>query len=124
MDFDDDAERARDPFGPPAANVPVSCLHCGEEYDSWRIEWRILQDAEGRRHGSWCCPIPGCDGKGFGFDILPTDPNYRDEHGGWVEFDDDDEDFDDDEQKFVDDEGQIDFGRERFKPSEDDEVPF
>lgn len=71
-----------DPFGPPAISAMVGCLHCGQEYDSYRIEWRILDTANGP-HGFWCCPIPGCDGRGFGFDILPTDPDYRDEHGGW-----------------------------------------
>ena len=79
-----------DPFGPPAVNTEVGCLHCGEVYDSYRIEWREGTDADGKPWGFWCCPIPGCDGKGFGFDILPTDPNYRDENGGW--FDDDGED--------------------------------
>ena len=31
-------------------------------------------------------PHPGCDGKGFGFDIFPLDPDYRDENGDemWV----------------------------------------
>src|SRR5438552_1727941 len=30
-----------------------------------------LRDVE----GFWCCPVPGCSGTGFGFDILPVDPN-------------------------------------------------
>ena len=47
------------------------------------------EDQGGRKHGFWCCPTPGCDGKGFGFDILPTDPTYQDENGGWINFDDD-----------------------------------
>ena len=29
-----------DPFGPPAIPTLVGCLHCGEEYESYRIEWR------------------------------------------------------------------------------------
>jgi hypothetical protein len=85
----------RDPFRPPAIPTLVGCIHCGQEYDSYRIEWRIEPDAEGRPHGWWCCPIPGCDGKGFGFDILPVDPNYQDERGGWIH---DDEDIEDDEE--------------------------
>jgi hypothetical protein len=85
----------RDPFRPPAIPTLVGCIHCGQEYDSYRIEWRIEPDAEGHPHGWWCCPIPGCDGKGFGFDILPVDPNYQDERGGWVH---DDEDIEDDEE--------------------------
>ena len=80
---------AGDPFGPPAISTLVGCLHCGEEYDSYRIEWRVTQDADGTPHGFWCCPIPGCDGKGFGFDIFPVDPDYRDENGErmWIEDD-------------------------------------
>lgn len=76
-----------DPFGPPPISTLVCCLHCGREYDSYRIEWR----AEPGKRGFWCCPIPGCDGIGFGFDILPVDPDYQDEHGGWV-YDDDSDD--------------------------------
>ena len=68
-----------DPFGPPETPTEVSCLHCGETYDSYLIEWRIEEDAEGKPHGFWCCPTPGCDGKGFGFDIFPTDPEYQDD---------------------------------------------
>jgi len=73
-----------DPFGPPEVSVEVQCLHCGETYDSYLIEWRVHPDADGKPHGFWCCPTPGCGGMGFGFDILPTDPEYRDERGGWV----------------------------------------
>ncbi len=97
-------DSASDPFAPPAVSTEVCCIHCGETYDSWQIEWRIEKTPRGDEHGFWCCPIPGCDGKGFGFDILPTDPNYRDENGGWVQFDDDDEDLDDEEWLDEDDE--------------------
>jgi hypothetical protein len=91
-----------DPFRPPAIPTLVGCIHCGQEYDSYRIEWRIEPDSEGRPHGWWCCPIPGCDGKGFGFDILPVDPNYQDERGGWVHDDEESED-DDDVPEEIDD---------------------
>ena len=80
-----------DPFGPPAVPTLVACLHCGQEYDSYLIEWRIEQTPSGP-HGFWCCPMPGCGGVGFGFDILPVDPNYQDERGGWVHDDESDED--------------------------------
>jgi hypothetical protein len=86
-----------DPFRPPEVPTQVECLHCGEEYDSYLIEWREETDENGQVRGFWCCPTPGCDGIGFGFDILPTDPNYRDERGGWVSFDEDEED---DEEEF------------------------
>jgi hypothetical protein len=89
-------DRESDPFRPPEVPTKVACLHCGREYDSHLIEWREEPDENGRPAGFWCCPTPGCDGKGFGFDILPTDPEYRDERGGWVCCDDD---CDDDEEE-------------------------
>jgi hypothetical protein len=79
-----------DPFKPPAIPIEVKCVHCGREYDSYLIEWRVETDIDGTQCGFWCCPTPGCEGHGFGFDILPTDPEYRDENGGWV-WDDEDE---------------------------------
>jgi hypothetical protein len=87
-----------DPFGPPAVSIVVHCIHCGEEYESDRIEWRIECDSDGTEHGFWCCPISGCDGMGFGFDIFPVDPEYRDENGElmWHSDDEDDDDEDDD----------------------------
>ncbi len=87
-----------DPFRPPEIPVEVGCLHCGETYDSFLIEWREEQSTDGSPQGFWCCPTPGCGGVGFGFDILPTDPNYRDERGGWVCFDDEDEDYDEEDE--------------------------
>jgi hypothetical protein len=90
--FDADA----DPFKPPAVSTEVACLHCGQEYGSYLIEWRVVTTVDGSEHGFWCCPTPDCDGKGFGFDLLPLDPEYQDENGGWVvdeEAADDDSDF-------------------------------
>lgn len=80
---------SNDPFGPPHIPTDVCCLHCGEEYQSYLIEWRVDTDEKGH----WCCPTDGCSGAGFGFDILPTDPAWRSEDGqsGWRLFDDDDE---------------------------------
>lgn len=80
-----------DPFRPPAISTLVGCIHCGEEYDSYRIEWRVETDSNGRPMGFWCCPMPGCDGRGFGFDIFPVDPEYRDENGERMWVDDDEE---------------------------------
>lgn len=84
-----------DPFRPPVIPTEVRCLHCGKEYQSYLIEW-VEQDADGEAEGFWCCPTPGCSGKGFGFDLLPTDPEYVGEDGqsGWF-LDDSDEDEDD-----------------------------
>ena len=84
-----------DPFRPPALSTLVGCLHCGEEYDSYRIEWRVESDRDGRPHGFWGCPIENCDGKGFGFDIFPVDPDYRDENGDKMWTDDQEESDDD-----------------------------
>lgn len=86
-----------DPFRPPAIPTEVHCIHCGEEYESYLIEWRLEKSHDGTERGFWCCPIQGCDGKGFGFDILPTDPEYVSEDGSMMWVDDDDEEFDDDE---------------------------
>jgi hypothetical protein len=97
MMTDNPLDPTGDPFGPPEVSVEVECLHCGQQYDSYLIEWRIQTDVEGKQHGFWCCPTPGCGGMGFGFDILPTDPNYRDERGGWVYCDDEDEEYDEDD---------------------------
>ena len=69
-----------DPFKPPAVPIEVHCLHCNRDYESYLIHWVEEQYAGGKR-GFWCCPTPGCDGKGFGFDIFPTDLEYRDEEG-------------------------------------------
>ena len=89
----------RDVFKPPAISTLVSCLHCGEVYESFLIEWRIDTNAKGRPHGFFCCPTEGCDGRGFGFDIFPIDPDWTNENGErmWV---------DDDEDEVYDDEGE------------------
>ena len=91
-----------DPFKPPAIPTEVACLHCGREYDSYLIEWRVETLHDGSQHGFWCCPTPGCDGRGFGFDILPTDPEYQDERGGWVMDDEEEEEDGDDEEEDFD----------------------
>lgn len=75
------ADSQSDPFKPPVISTIVHCLHCGQEYDSYRIEYRILTARDGERCGFWCCPIEGCDGRGFGFDVFPVDPEYRDDDG-------------------------------------------
>lgn len=100
----DDLDPNADPFHPPTISTLVHCIHCNEEYDSYRIEWRESVNEQGQRQGFWCCPIPGCDGLGFGFDIFPVDPEFQDERGRMVFFDDeddwDDESLDDDEMPF------------------------
>ena len=119
-----------DPFRPPEVPTEVHCLHCGQEYESYLIEWREETDREGKIQGFWCCPIPGCDGMGFGFDLLPTDPEYRDEHGGWVSDDEPDEEesveFDEQAEKPADPRTRSsNNGSDRGRDNGwDDEVPF
>lgn len=105
-----------DPFKPPATSTVVSCLHCGQEYDSFRIEWRIDQSADGKPHGFWCCQIPGCDGKGFGFDIFPVDPDFHDERGGWF--------FDDEAGDDSEDGSSAENLQSKSDPGGDHEVPW
>ncbi len=112
-----------DPFGPPAISTLVHCIHCGEEYDSYRIEWQVKTCHDGERRGFWRCPMPGCDGAGFGFDILPVDPDYCDENGNRMwSFDDDDEDEDEEDYD------ELLFGEESADPIEvdrrDEDIPF
>jgi hypothetical protein len=137
---DNPLDPAGDPFGPPEVSVEVECLHCGQQYQSHLIEWRIETDAGGNLHGFWCCPMPGCGGTGFGFDILPTDPNYRDERGGWVHCDDEYDEDDFDEENFAEDDvaedctsdGPIDrtrpsgngHGKPKIVEDGNDDVPF
>jgi hypothetical protein len=112
-----------DPFRPPALSTIVHCLHCGEEYDSYRIEWRVLTDGSGRAHGFWCCPIEGCDGCGFGCDIFPIDPEYRDENGDKMWTDDDDEG-DDGTDEEPDSSAGSSNGSGRVEPEDGDSLPW
>ena len=118
----------RDPFRPPTVPVIVHCLHCDQEYESYLIHW--VEDAiESDSPGFWCCPTPGCDGKGFGFDIFPIDPDYRDEHGNlmWME-DDDDEEYDEvdervDREREAED-WEVDTGRQPPVEDAEDDIPW
>ena len=80
-------EALRDSFRPPDEPVRVECIHCGHEYSSDEIVWRRYPDGK----GFWCCPIEGCDGKGFTFDIFPV--------GAWEDDEYDEEEFDADEEE-------------------------
>ena len=97
----DTSPGADDCFHPPPIPIEVGCLHCGEAYDSYLIHW--VEDDTFENGGYWACPTPGCDGKGFCFDIWPTDPEWRDENGEKVWFDD--VDCEDDESLDFDDVG-------------------
>lgn len=95
MSEDQPPTRDTDLFAPPAIPTLVGCLHCHEEYESYLIEWRVERNSSGQIEGIWRCPTPGCDAIGFGFDILPCDPTYQDEHGGWIQNDEAEDEFDD-----------------------------
>lgn len=71
----------QDSCRPPTSATPVKCQRCGQEYESSRIEARLEGAADGRP--LWCCPIPGCNGRGFGFNILPVNRHYHNEEGDW-----------------------------------------
>ena len=75
-------EAMDDCFRPPDEPCQVQCLHCGHQYSSADIVWRETADG-----GFWSCPIDGCGGAGFQFDIHPIDSTL------WS----DEEDFDEDE---------------------------
>lgn len=87
-----------DPMGPPKVPCEVECVHCGNHYLSSEIRWR--PDPNGPDGGWWVCPIDGCDGAGFCFDIFPTDPAVARQFGVemWTDDDEDDE-FDDDDDE-------------------------
>lgn len=84
-----------DCFKPPAIPTLVHCLHCGEEYESYLMYWETGVDARGKPDGFWCCGTDGCDGRGFGFDVFPIDPDYVGEDGRRMSWSDDDEAEDD-----------------------------
>ena len=75
-----------------------------------------LTKPDGSKLGFWCCPTPGCDGKGFGFDIFPTDPNYDDGNLSFISDDDDDE-HDDEGDDYFEDEAERDVDATRRIPA-------
>ena len=80
-----------DPFAPPDQPCECYCLHCRRTFMSTGIWFqRIRNAAPGQLDGFWMCPTPNCDGKGFTFDIFPTDPAHP-ANEGWTACDDDDE---------------------------------
>jgi len=122
----------RDPFRPPTISVMVHCIHCHQEFDSYLIQW-VEEEFEGEKEGFWCCPMKGCDGKGFGFDIFPVDPEYRDEDGQLMWCDDDEEGELDDDEDFDEYDAAVDdiqdWGNSRMPempeiPVDDEELPW
>jgi hypothetical protein len=97
----DTAPGANDCFRPPEIPTQVYCLHCHSEFDSYLMQW--VEDATYGNGGYWACPTPGCDGKGFTFDVWPTDPEWTDEEGNKVAFLDDRPDTEEDQFAAADD---------------------
>ncbi len=91
------SDQQHDVFGPPPEAIEVHCLHCDHSYMSDLII--AIQAADGSIH--YACPVPNCDGMGFGFDIHPTDPTWCSEEMGYFQSWDDDEE----EGDFLDDDG-------------------
>jgi hypothetical protein len=80
-------EALEDHMKPPKESILVHCLHCGQEYESYEIVWEPNDKPphEGETHrmpGMWCCPVEGCGGAGFCFDIFPVDEDYVDPETG------------------------------------------
>lgn len=120
----------KDGMHPPTIPEMVQCIHCGEEYDSWRIEWRVFEDEDGSSHGMWCCPMPGCDGKGFGIDIypvdFPADGCWQDEDGRELQmvWDDDDDEEEGDDVDWEMSDGPDSFDEPADGDVSDDDIPF
>jgi hypothetical protein len=124
MPNDDPNQPIEDGMHPPAIPTEVFCLHCNQVYESYLIEWRVHTNDRGERRGFWCCPIPGCGGTGFGFDIFPTDPDYQDERGiGWNSGEDDEDECDEDFD-VVDDLPEGTNGHADRPPDVDSDIPY
>lgn len=88
-----------DPMGPPAEPCECWCIHCHRTFMSDGIWFqRVIGDPDGFE-GFWMCPTPNCSGKGFTFDIFPTDPDHP-ANDSWSDDDGDEVEFEDDEVEF------------------------
>lgn len=79
-----------DLFSPPVEPCECFCLHCGHTFMSDGIWLQRVRGAPDGFAGFWMCPTPNCGGKGFTFDIFPTDPIHP-ANANWNDFDDDDD---------------------------------
>jgi hypothetical protein len=93
-----DERVADDCFAPPKIACECYCLHCQRTFMSGEIWLQRVRNAQpGRLDGFWMCPTPNCDGKGFTFDIFPTDPDHPANEGWHYDDEDDDEAWEDEE---------------------------
>ena len=110
-------------MGPPPTPVEVECIHCGSIYMSDEIRWE--PDPNGPDGGWWVCPIEGCDGAGFCFDIFPTDPKVAEQFGVHTWECDESEDY----EEFEEFDDTLDPGTDLDPPASDrtideDDIPF
>lgn len=62
------AEAVEDPLGPldpENAGKLLRCHHCELTVSADAMEYDPVDEL-------WCCPTPGCDGAGIGFDLFPA----------------------------------------------------
>jgi hypothetical protein len=82
----------------------VYCMHCGKEYISSQMAPPDGPRTPSMLAGFWWCPTPGCDAGGFGLDVFPVDPDWKDPKGLLHIMSDEDEEEDDFEWDEDDDE--------------------
>lgn len=123
------AERDDAAFPPPDEPIMVYCLHCGKEYMSSEMVFREIPSvpaaasadasagaATTSAGGLWFCPTPGCNVGGFGLDVFPVDPDWKDPTGKLRTVWDPEDDASD-----LNDEDDVDVDEE--EESEEDEDP-
>jgi len=105
----------------PRRLIPVNAIACiaGGVFMSDQIWFQRVINARDGLDGSGLCPTPNCDGKGFTFDIFPTDPNHP-ANEGWHFDDDFDEDLDDPERQWDPDESKYKELDEELDDADDD----
>ena len=76
-----------DCFAPPDEPCECYCLHCRRTFMSSAMWFQRIRNPRGEElDGFWMCPTANCDGKGFSFDIFPTDPDHP-ANEGWFSCD-------------------------------------
>jgi hypothetical protein len=94
-----DERVTEDCFSPPRIACECYCLHCQRTFMSTGIWFQRVKNATpGQFDGFWMCPTPNCDGKGFTFDIFPTDPDHPANEGWHYDDEDEDEAWDEEEE--------------------------
>ena len=95
----------------PKSRANVGACTATRVFMSDKIWFQRVINSKDDISGFWLCPTNNCDGKGFTFDIFPTDPDHP-ANAGWTYFDDDDEPEEFEEEEFCD------VPKEEWDPSE------